>query len=303
MDGSSNNPLEKRSFLDKLPPNRRSFVQRLLGLAGFAVPTVRTVLMGSAAGSLVSDAYASPCPSGMDISLGLQNPSFAGNPGAIPTNWIASGSPAPGFASYSPTSAQYTGGSPFLTAAYSPTVFSGSGVIRQISSLTWAPGSYVLNLWAGLPKTEPDGTTPVVGFPQAPSGVARLYLTMGPGYGQVAAFDIPAPPAGTFVSNIISFTLPANSPAVGQSLGVMIFVSAPSGYSADFVITVDCPTPTTTAAPTTTTLAPTTTTLAPTTTTLAPTTTTLAPTTTMAQTTAAARVTSTTPPLGTTLSP
>jgi hypothetical protein len=272
MDGSSDNNLQKSSFLDKLPSDRRSFVQRLLGLAGFAVPTVRTVLMGSAAGSLVTDAFANSCPSGMDISYGLQNPSFAGNPGAIPTNWIASGSPAPGFASYSPTSAQYTGGSPFLTAAYSPTVFSGSGVIRQISSLTWAPGTYVLNLWAGLPKTEPDGTTPVVGFPQAPSGVARLYLTMGPGYGQVAAFDIPAPAPGTFASNIISFTLPANSPAVGQSLGVMIFVSAPSGYSADFVITSDCPTVTTTPAPATTTLAPTTTTVAATT--PAPTTTT-----------------------------
>jgi hypothetical protein len=83
---------------------------------------------------------------------------------------------------------------------------------------------------------EPDGTTPVAGWPQAPNAAARLYLTMGKGYGQVAAFDLPSPAPGNFRSTPIFFTLPTNSPAIGQTIGVMIYVSAPSGYSANFVI-------------------------------------------------------------------
>ena len=60
---------------------------------------------------------------------------------------------------------------------------------------------------------------------------------MGDGFGQVAAFDIPSPSPGTFVSSPITFTLPSNSGAVGQNIGVMIFVSAPSLFSANFAIT------------------------------------------------------------------
>jgi hypothetical protein len=239
-NGPDNNALDKNIVLDKVTPDRRSFVQRIIGMGGFAVPSVRTFLMGSAAVAVVPDVYAvsNTCPTGTDIALGIQNPSFAGNPGAPPVNWISQGSPAPGFASYAPTSAQYTGGSPFPTAAYSPTVLGGSGVIRQLTSLTWAGGNtYNLKIWTGLPLKEPDGTTPVVGWPQAPNGAARLYLTMGSGFGQVAAFDLPAPAPGTFVPYIVTLTLPTNSPAVGQVLGVMIYVSAPSGYSANFVIT------------------------------------------------------------------
>jgi hypothetical protein len=133
--------------------------------------------------------------------------------------------------------AQYPGGSPFMTSAFSPTVYGGSGVIRQLTSLTWVGGAtYVLNLWAGLPLTEPDGISTVAGWP-ALNGAVRLYLTMGNGFGQVAAFDIRSPGPGVFALDPISFTLPVNSGAVGQKIGVMIFVSAPYWASANFDIT------------------------------------------------------------------
>jgi len=176
-----------------------------------------------------------------DLFVGITNPLFAANPGSCPTSWICSGSPAPGFASYVPTNAQYTVPQ-FPTAAYSPTIFGGAGVIRQLTTLTWVAGaSYTLQLWAGLPFKEPDGTTPVVGWP-SPNGAARLYLTMGNGFGQVAAFDIPSPIPGTWAKNEIDFTLPANSGAAGQKIGIMIYVSAPSGYSANFALQFSIPT-------------------------------------------------------------
>ena len=168
------------------------------------------------------------------FSFGLLSPLLA----PCPVNWDCLGSPSPGFATYFATTAQYPGGTPFLTSALSPTVYGGSGIIRQLTSLNWIAGTTnVLNLWAGLPKVEPDGTTPVSGWPQAPNGAARLYLTMGSGFGQVAAFDIPSPGSGSFASNPISVTLPSNSSAIGQRIGVMIFVSAPSLFSANFDIT------------------------------------------------------------------
>ncbi len=243
MDQSSNNgpggnALDKNKVLEKVAPDRRSFVQRIIGMGGFAVPSVRTFLMGSAAVALVPDVYAvsNTCNVGVDIANGLQNPHFSGNPGSAPVSWISQGSPAPGFASYEPGPAQYPSGT-FPTAAFSPTTFGGSGVIRQLTSITWAGGTtYTLKLWIGLPLTEPDGVTPVIGWPGA-NGVVRVYLTMGSGFGQVAAFDIPAPPAGSFTPYLITITLPTNSPAIGQMLGVMIYVSAPSGYSANFYIT------------------------------------------------------------------
>jgi len=169
----------------------------------------------------------------VDLAGGILNPLFSGTPGNCPTSWICTGSPAPGFASYSPTIAQYPGGSPFPTGAFSPTVFGGSGTIRQNTSLTWVAGNtYVLNLWAGFPNTEPNGTTSV----EAWAPTARLYLTTAGG-AQVAAFDIPSPVRGTFASNPISFKLPSNSPFIGQKIGLLIFVSAPSLFSANFAIT------------------------------------------------------------------
>jgi len=177
-------------------------------------------------------AYGAPV-SVVDIGANVVNPLFAGPSGSCPTGWICAGSPAPGFASYAATPAQYPGGPPFLTSAFSPTILGGSGTIRQTTSLTWVAGNtYVLNLWAGLPNTEPNGTTPVENW--APT--ARLYLTTAAGE-QVAAFDIPSPARGTFAANPIAFTLPAGSPYAGRQIGVLIFVSAPSLFSANFDIT------------------------------------------------------------------
>jgi hypothetical protein len=253
MDESSNNlkknlgentEVEKNDVLDNVAPDRRSFVQRLIGMTGFATPAVRTFVMGSAAASVASDVYAASntCPAGTDISLSLQNPSFVpSGPQFIPFGWLADGSPAPGFASYTPGTAQYPGGFPFPFAAYSPTVFGGSGVLRQLTGLLWAGGNtYNLKIVVGLPLKEPDGTTNVAGFPLPPNGAVRVYFTFGPGFGQVASFDIPSPPAGTTAENVLSITLPTNSPAIGQKVGVMIFVSAPSLTAANFVI-VSCP--------------------------------------------------------------
>ncbi|HEY3940713.1 MAG TPA: hypothetical protein VGL97_25020 [Bryobacteraceae bacterium] len=170
----------------------------------------------------------------IDLASGIANPLFAGTAGQCPTSWTCGGSPAPGFASYAATAAQYSGGAPFSTSSSSPTVLEGSGTIRQTTSLTWTAGdTYQLNLWAGVPNTEPDGAAPVAGWP----GTVRVYLTANGG-AQVAAFDIPSPGQGNFVSNLVTFTLPANSPFAGQNVGVLIFVSASlNGLSANFDIT------------------------------------------------------------------
>jgi len=42
-------------ILDKIQPDRRRFVQRLIGMASFASPAVRTFVMGSAVASVGSD--------------------------------------------------------------------------------------------------------------------------------------------------------------------------------------------------------------------------------------------------------
>jgi hypothetical protein len=168
----------------------------------------------------------------IDIGAGLINPLFAGTPGNCPMAWVCAGSPDPGFASYAPGVVQYPGGSPFATSAFSPTIFGGSGTIRQNTTLTWIGGKlYYLGLWKGLPKTEPDGTTQVSGWPLT----VRLYLTTDAGE-QVLALDLAAPASGVFASNPIFFTLPANSPFLGRKIGVLIFVSAPNFVSANFDI-------------------------------------------------------------------
>jgi len=208
---------------------------------GSVAASEAALLAGLAAGKTYLNIHTSSFPGGeirgyLLTPIMVNNPLFTGLPGNCPTSWICGGSPSPGFASYSPTAVQYPGGSLFPTSAYSPTIYGGSGVIRQLTSMTWTGGTaYVLNLLAGLPLKEPDGVTPVAGWPN-PNGAARVYLTMGNGFGQVAAFDIPSPAPGTWSSMPITFVLPTNSPAVGKSIGVMIYVSAPSGYSANFQI-------------------------------------------------------------------
>jgi hypothetical protein len=178
-------------------------------------------------------------PNTTDLVNAFTNPLFSGTPGSCPTGWICGGSPAPGVASYSPGAAQYPGGTVlFPTSSFSPTVLSGSGVIRQNTALKWVAGqTYYLNFYGGVPNTEPDGTTPVAGWPQT----VRVYLTAGPGFAQVAAFDIPNPGKGNFVPNPLIFTLPSNSGFVGQTIGVLIFVNgSPNGFSANFDLFNSC---------------------------------------------------------------
>jgi len=162
---------------EQVAPNRRSVLQKVIAAAAFAAPGIRTFLTGSA-GVATADATVSTCETG-DIFLGLQNPTFTGSSGLVPPFWVGGGSPAPGFAAYQPGSAQYPEPHPTY-AAYSPTVFAGSGVLRQLSSITWVGGQlYTLNLGIGQPLTEPNGNTPVNAWPST----VRVYLTMGQGSG------------------------------------------------------------------------------------------------------------------------
>jgi len=102
-----------------------------------------------------------------------------------------------------------------------------------------AGNTYVLNLYVGLPNTEPDGSSPVAGWPPT----VRVYLTAGSGGAQVAAFDIRSPGRGQFLPNLISFNAPYNFAFAGQNIGVLIFVNAaPNGYSATFDIAPAVPT-------------------------------------------------------------
>jgi hypothetical protein len=56
MDESS----ENKNFLDKVKPDRRRFVQVLLGASSFAAPVIRSFVMTSAATELAPDVYATP---------------------------------------------------------------------------------------------------------------------------------------------------------------------------------------------------------------------------------------------------
>jgi len=202
----------------------------------------RALFVAGVAGAIASLAFAfssvTPClGTEVDIAGGLLNPQFTGTPGKCPLFWLCDGSPAPGFASYAPGPLQYPGGHPFPTSAFSPTILAGSGTIRQLTPLMWAPAPtiYRLTLIAGLPVTEPGGATSVAGWP-ATNGAARLYFTFGSGFSQVTYWDIPSPPRGAFAPYPITFSLPASSPAVGQQIGVILFVSAQSNFSANFDI-------------------------------------------------------------------
>jgi len=197
----------------------------------------------SASASCAFAAGGGCAPLTFDLSHVITNPLFGGTPGNCPTVWVCSGSPAPGFASYVPTVSQYPGVSPLpATSAYSPTTNQGSGVIRQLTLGSWVGGlTYLLNFWVGLPATEPNGTTPVAGWPGS-QGAARLYLTAGNDFSQVKAYDIPSPTSGKWASNPISFTLPTNSPAVGKQIGIMIYVSASYYDAANFdIMPFSCP--------------------------------------------------------------
>jgi hypothetical protein len=172
----------------------------------------------------------------IDLSTLLANPGFeAGNQGSgCPVSWTCSGSPAPGFTSYTVTSAQYTAGSDGLTggrivpggtqAGTSPTNVEGSGTLEQLALGTYVAGNtYSLNLWVGTPKTLPiDGVTPAGAV-----GTVRVYF-LGNGGGVLGSQDLAAPAVGQWALNTLSFTPTGGQ--VGQSIGLELFVdSTPVG--------------------------------------------------------------------------
>ncbi|HEY3940816.1 MAG TPA: PEP-CTERM sorting domain-containing protein [Bryobacteraceae bacterium] len=190
--------------------------------------------------------FASANAYGATIDLGtlVANPSFeAGNqpvqPGdtvGCPVGWTCTGSPTPGFTSYTVTSAQYTAGSDGLTggkivpdgthAATSPTNVEGSGHLTQTGLGTYSSANtYVLsNLWVGTPSTLPsDNTTPT-----APVGTIILYFTAN-GLDIGSGFAITVPTDGQWLQvPTLTLTLPGID--VGASIGLDLFVdSTPVG--------------------------------------------------------------------------
>src|ERR1700722_5592310 len=111
-----------------------------------AIAVLGFALLGSTA------IYGSPIL--LDNFLGnasFESPSSTGTPpGSCPTSWTCSGSPAPGFGTYTVTSQQYTPSSDGLSrglvvpdgaqAAFAPTTIEGSGDLFQTTPLTYIPG-------------------------------------------------------------------------------------------------------------------------------------------------------------------
>jgi len=202
--------------------------------------------------------------SGATIDLGtlLANPSFENgnqpvNPGdtvGCPVSWNCSGSPTPGFTSYTVTSAQYTPGADGLSggrvvpdgthAASTPTTIEGSGALWQSSGLgTYVAGNtYTLSFWAGRPKTEPDGVTPVSGFEPD----VRVFLlangVTGPlaGGGLVTVSD---PGAGQWAFYTLSFTAQAGASYLGQNIGVEFYNGGTSGLGNNLSVNFDIASP------------------------------------------------------------
>jgi hapalindole biogenesis HpiC1 cyclase-like protein len=117
------------------------------------------------------------------INSSLTNPSFeaSNNPTGAPPGWTVTGSPGAG--AYTVTTAQYTPGSNGLSgglivpngtnAADVPSAVSGSGSLAQTTNIQFQVGNtYIFDFWVGMPKTEPNGTTPVTRLPDGDGRVA-----------------------------------------------------------------------------------------------------------------------------------
>jgi hypothetical protein len=148
-----------------------------------------------------------------------------------PIDWGCSGSPTPGFSSYTVTSAQYTPGSDGLVnaivpigtdAATSPTWVEGSGDLFQTTPLTYDftdGDTYTFNLWIGVPLTLPnDNVTPT-----AQPGTIRVYFTGNAG-AAVSATDATIPMPGQWMLESFSFTPDASED--GEPVGIDIFLDS-----------------------------------------------------------------------------
>jgi hypothetical protein len=198
-----------------------------------------------ALGAIVLGAgYASSASSAtIFINPSLTNASFetSNNPTATPPGWTPSGSPGAG--AYTVTSAQYTAGADGLSggrivpdgtnAADAPSGLSGSGGLQQTTNIPFTVGNtYSFIFWVGLPRTEPNGTTTVAGFPgSSPGGPSDSTVTVswltgttegnlrGLGTGSLTALTGPGAGTTTTIGNLndsgpVRFTL--TSPGLGQ---------------------------------------------------------------------------------------
>jgi hypothetical protein len=234
----------------------------------------RLFLSGTLLAALLAPAIGKAATISIDPSI--LNPSFEASTGATcPTSWTCGGSPGSGFGTYAVTSAQYTPGADGLpfnlvtpagsNAAYSPTGLSGSGTLQQTTSLIYTAGNtYTFDFWIGLPKTEPDGTTAINGYPDTVrvawltgsttdnlcgNGSATLQSLTGASYsasisiqsgsGNACQFNIPSPGAGQWQEFELSFNdLYVNS----GNIGAQFFDSA-SSTGQPKAINVDIGTP------------------------------------------------------------
>jgi hypothetical protein len=202
----------------------------------------------------------------IDLSTLLANPSFeGGNVGGTtsgcPIGWICGGSPAPGFTSYAPTSAQYTAGSDGLPSgivpsgsfvATSPVPVEGSGSLMQTGLGTYIAGNtYTLNLWVGTPKTVPFCNTlssPSCVANVTPSGpiatiTAYFFAAGGQGTGAGSAVNILAPAIGQWQNIGLTYTPSAGD--LGKAVGFEIFDnSGANNLIANYDIVAATPEPT-----------------------------------------------------------
>jgi PEP-CTERM motif len=212
------------------------------------------------------------------INSSLTNPSFeaSNNPTGVPPGWTVGGSPGAG--AYTVTTAQYTPGSDGLSgglivpngtnAADVPSAVSGSGSLQQTTNIPFTVGNtYVFDFWVGLPKTEPNGTTSVVGFPNSVtvawltgtttdnlSGLGTATLspltgsgstqTKGPNDSGPANFSIPSPGLGQWQEWRLTYTdvFTISTGPVGVQLAVL---AATNNQGANFDIATGVPEPAT----------------------------------------------------------
>jgi PEP-CTERM motif len=165
-----------------------------------------------------------------------------------PTSWSCSGTPAPGFGTYTPTTQQYTPGADGLSggklvpggtqAAFAPTTIEGSSDMWQfVSGLTYVAGNtYTLSFWVGLPMTEPGtnsagmgcninplvsclvtGIPPTSQFnfvvPNGGTGFATSGIAVDP-------ITITSPGLGMWALETVSFTASAGGSYIGQTVGI-----------------------------------------------------------------------------------
>ena len=178
------------------------------------------------------------------VNSSFESPTSAGFPPVCPTNWTCTGSPTPGFGTYTVTNLNYTPGADGLSggrvtpdgaqAAFSPTTIEGTGDLTQsITGLTYIAGNtYTYSFYVGQPLTEPDdvncqgvnpgsGPCPVTGFPTT----AQLYFTANGVQSTLPSFTLTDPGSGQWLQLTESFTAAAGAPYLGQTVGVDFHVA------------------------------------------------------------------------------